>query len=119
MPRLVWLSVREFNWWKGKDGQGGNRDRKDEKERKGGGEKEGGEKVVVLDTDAPGGSHNDAITKVGIGENAPRHPHLLALPIERKPFFPGLVQAVNITSPKVFEAISAVKQDYGHYYIGW
>ena len=50
-----------------------------------------------------GGSGSD-VMKAGAGESAPRYPHLLALPIINRPFFPGLVQAFNIGSPKVFEA---------------
>jgi len=91
--------------------------------KKSAGGKEGGKKAGESgesEVSDPGHHHNqtDAVVKSG-ADHAPRHPHLLALPIMRRPFFPGLVQAVNITSPKVFEAISAIKQDYGHYYIGW
>lgn len=96
----------------------------------GNGSSKEGERVVVVENRGSKGSSssssgsnsnghpNDAVAKVGAGENAPRHPHVLALPILRRPFFPGLVQAVNITSPKVFEAISSIKNDYGHYYVG-
>eukprot|EP00624_Nannochloropsis_granulata_P000391 evm.model.NODE_11532_length_5504_cov_17.949673.1 len=100
----------------------------------GNGSSKEGERVVVVENRGSKGSSNsssnssstgssnghpsDAVAKVGAGENAPRHPHVLALPILRRPFFPGLIQAVNITSPKVFEAISSIKNDYGHYYVG-
>jgi len=93
----------------------------------GSGSSKEGERVVVVEnrgskgsgsSSSSNGHPNDAVAKVGAGENAPRHPHVLALPILRRPFFPGLVQAVNITSPKVFEAISGIKNDYGHYYVG-
>lgn len=122
------------SWWGGrgggnssssnsKDGGGGkNGDGKGGGGGRGGDKPGGGEEPVVVVENKGSKDHNnhnnDALTKFGGGDCAPRHPHVLALPILRRPFFPGLVQAVNITSPKVFEAISAIKNDYGHYYLG-
>lgn len=120
---MLLVSTRGVSgWWRGssggdgKDGgKGSGSSRSEKKDHAAAGE--GEEKVVIVE--GKSGGQSDALTKVGPGDSAPRHPHVLALPITRRPFFPGLVQAVNITSPKVFEAISSIKQDYGHYYIGW
>lgn len=129
----AWQQMRALSsWWGGggKEGKGGggrgDKGGDGNSNNKGGGDKggDGNERVVVVENKGGKDSNNshssgsDALAKFGGGDSAPRHPHVLALPILRRPFFPGLVQAVNITSPKVFEAISAIKNDYGHYYLG-
>lgn len=123
-PLVLLISTRSISgWWRGGDDKGDKGDKGEKgnkgekKETSSSGDGVDGEKVVIVE--GRSGQSNDALTKTGPGDHAPRHPHVLALPISRRPFFPGLVQAVNITNPKVFEAISSIKQHYGHYYIGW
>lgn len=36
-----------------------------------------------------GSESSNALSRIGIGENAPKPPHLLAVPIQRRPLFPG------------------------------
>ena len=56
-------------------------------------------------------------TKLGFGEEAPRYPHLLALPIVSKPFFPGVVSTVTLTDPKTITAIENLSKE-GTRYVG-
>ena len=56
-------------------------------------------------------------TKLGFGEEAPRYPHLLALPIVSKPFFPGVVSTVTLTDPKTVTAIENLSKE-GTRYVG-
>ncbi|KAJ9095369.1 ATP-dependent Lon protease pim1 [Naganishia cerealis] len=57
---------------------------------------------------------NNAITKLSIPEI---YPQVLALPITRRPLFPGFYKAVTITSPPVIKAIRTLLQR-GQPYIG-
>ncbi|KAJ9122309.1 ATP-dependent Lon protease pim1 [Naganishia vaughanmartiniae] len=57
---------------------------------------------------------NTAITKLSIPEI---YPQVLALPITRRPLFPGFYKAVTITSPPVIKAIRTLLQR-GQPYIG-
>mmetsp|Transcript_19443 Transcript_19443/g.55940 ORF Transcript_19443/g.55940 Transcript_19443/m.55940 type:complete len:1075 (-) Transcript_19443:91-3315(-) len=56
-------------------------------------------------------------TKLGFGEEAPRYPHLLALPIVSKPFFPGVVSTITLTDPKTITAIENLSKE-GTRYVG-
>ena len=56
-------------------------------------------------------------TKLGFLEEAPRYPHLLALPIVSKPFFPGVVSTVTLTDPKTVTAIENLSKE-GTRYVG-
>jgi len=56
-------------------------------------------------------------TKLGFGEEAPRYPHLLALPIVSKPFFPGVVSTVTLTDPRTITAIENLSKE-GTRYVG-
>ncbi|GHJ87213.1 hypothetical protein NliqN6_3615 [Naganishia liquefaciens] len=61
-----------------------------------------------------GKSSTNAITKLSIPEI---YPQVLALPITRRPLFPGFYKAVTITSPPVIKAIRTLLQR-GQPYIG-
>jgi hypothetical protein len=38
-------------------------------------------------------------TKLGFGDQAPRYPHLTALPVLSRPIFPGIISSVTLTDP--------------------
>ena len=61
---------------------------------------------MVGTEDGPG----NALSKVGIGENAPQPPHLLAVPIQRRPLFPGFMAPLFITDEALIEAMIALKK---------
>ena len=55
-------------------------------------------------------SSSTALSKVGIGESAPKPPHLLAVPIQRRPLFPGFMAPLVITDEALIEAMVALKK---------
>lgn len=62
----------------------------------GGGDGGGGSDIIVGggnggNGNGNGGSGSTALSRIGIGENAPKPPHLLAVPIQRRPLFPGFM----------------------------
>ena len=71
---------------------------------------------------------NDKITKpnpkqpyrMGIMEDAPRYPHLLALPVTNRPLFPGIIYSFTLTDPKVIQAMedNNPAENNHHGYIG-
>lgn len=46
-----------------------------------------------------------ASTWTSFGENAPRLPHLLAIPLVSRPLFPGLVTSLTLTDPATIDAL--------------
>lgn len=81
----------------GGDGGGGN-----------GGEGNGSSSDLVQLGDAT--SSSTALSRIGIGENAPKPPHLLAVPIQRRPLFPGFMAPLVITDEALVEAMTALKK---------
>jgi len=43
--------------------------------------------------------------RMGIMEDAPRYPHLLALPVTNRPLFPGIIYSFTLSDPKVIKAM--------------
>lgn len=93
------VQVRSFWWGDKKDG--------------GDGSGEDGDHPVVVDR----GSRGGALTSLGVGDEAPKYPHLIGVPVSRRPLFPGLIQAVNITDEKVAEGLVKMREA-GHSYVG-
>mmetsp|Transcript_25340 Transcript_25340/g.55347 ORF Transcript_25340/g.55347 Transcript_25340/m.55347 type:complete len:1046 (+) Transcript_25340:140-3277(+) len=56
-------------------------------------------------------------TKLGQGEDSPRYPHLLALPVVSKPFFPGVVSTITLSDPTTITAIENLSKE-GTRYVG-
>jgi len=50
-------------------------------------------------------------TKVGYGDEAPRMPHVLALPVTNRPLFPGVVTSVTLTEPATIDAIERLQTE--------
>lgn len=66
----------------------------------GGGAGDDGGSNVDMPSELVVGGGMDAgsgISRIGIGENAPKPPHLLAVPIQRRPLFPGFMAPLVIT----------------------
>jgi len=49
-------------------------------------------------------------SKVGIGDEAPRMPHVMALPVINRPLFPGVITPITITEPATIDAIEALQE---------
>jgi len=49
-------------------------------------------------------------TKVGYGDEAPRMPHVLALPVTNRPLFPGVVTSVTLTEPATIDALENLQK---------
>lgn len=56
-------------------------------------------------------------TKVGFGDEAPRMPHVLALPVTNRPLFPGVVTSVTLTEPATIDALENLQQGQQSGYI--
>merc|ERR1711971_838772 len=50
-------------------------------------------------------------TKVGYGDDAPRMPHVLALPVTNRPLFPGVVTSLTLTEPATIDAIERTQKE--------
>mmetsp|Transcript_11028 Transcript_11028/g.21550 ORF Transcript_11028/g.21550 Transcript_11028/m.21550 type:complete len:1097 (+) Transcript_11028:608-3898(+) len=64
-----------------------------------------------------GPSSNSSITPVLNLQGAPRQPQVLALPLDRRPLFPGLLHPIQITDRKVYEALVRTRAS-GNPFIG-
>lgn len=56
-------------------------------------------------------------TRIGAGDEAPRMPHVLALPVVNRPLFPGVVTSVTLTEPATIDALENLQQDNQSAYI--
>jgi len=56
-------------------------------------------------------------SRVGLGDQAPRYPHLLGLPVVSRPLFPGIVTSVTLTDPVTIDAVEKLSNN-GTGYIG-
>jgi len=64
-----------------------------------------------------GSDQEHAIAKVGIGDDAPRPPKLIGLPVAHKPLFPRFFQMVQVNSPEVIQALITAKES-GNGFVG-
>mmetsp|Transcript_116978 Transcript_116978/g.174716 ORF Transcript_116978/g.174716 Transcript_116978/m.174716 type:complete len:958 (-) Transcript_116978:149-3022(-) len=63
------------------------------------------------DPTAPSHSHSLIVpSKVGYGDEAPRMPHVLALPVTNRPLFPGVVTSVTLTEPATIDALENLQK---------
>eukprot|EP00980_Cylindrotheca_fusiformis_P024378 scaffold11809_cov128-Cylindrotheca_fusiformis.AAC.17 len=56
-------------------------------------------------------------TKVGFGDEAPRMPHVLALPVLNRPLFPGVFTSVTLTEPATIDALESFQHHQRNGYI--
>jgi Lon-like ATP-dependent protease len=56
-------------------------------------------------------------SKIGVGDEAPRMPHVLALPVANRPLFPGVVTSVTLTEPATIDALENLQKDNQNAYI--
>ena len=56
--------------------------------------------------------------RLGFGDQAPRYPHLLALPVTRGPVFPGVLTPLTLTDPKTIEAVEKLMANGAGGYLG-
>jgi Lon-like ATP-dependent protease len=108
-PRAI-VSLRPFSD-SSDDKKGGNGD---DKKGGNGGEKKGYEKKgekekKALSVIVP--------TKLGFGDEAPRMPHVLALPVISRPLFPGVVTSVTLTEPATIDALAELQKNQQNSYI--
>jgi len=50
-------------------------------------------------------------SRVGYGDEAPRMPHVLALPVTNRPLFPGVVTSVTLTEPATIDALEKLQRE--------
>jgi len=56
-------------------------------------------------------------SRLGFGDESPRYPHLVGLPVTHRPVFPGLITSVNVTDESTIEALQRISEK-GSGYIG-
>ena len=56
--------------------------------------------------------------KIGFGDEAPRFPHVLALPVISRPLFPGVVTSVTLTESATIDALEALQKQDQNAYVG-
>jgi len=56
---------------------------------------------------------NKIPSKMGYGDEAPRMPHVLALPVTNRPLFPGVVTSITITEPATIDALEQLQRESG------
>jgi len=101
-------SVRHQSWWFNPD------DKKKPTAEK---EDENKVKAEAADADTTPNDDSSTIAPVLALQGAPRHPTILALPLDRKPLFPGLLHPIQITDRKVYQALVRARAS-GNPYIG-
>lgn len=69
------------------------------------------------DTPDDGNAGSPGIVRLGVGEEAPRYPHLIGIPVVSKPLFPGTLSALTLTDPKTIDAITDLSHE-GARYVG-
>lgn len=61
------------------------------------------------DSSEPVASNQAALpTRLGFGDEAPKYPHLTALPIIGKPLFPGIVTSVTVSDDATLDALDKI-----------
>jgi len=59
-----------------------------------------------------------APTKFGFGDQAPKYPHLTALPVISRPIFPGIATNITLTDPVTIDALEALTNKNQNGYVG-
>jgi len=57
-------------------------------------------------------------SRLGFGDQAPRYPHLMALPVIRGPVFPGVLTPISISDKKTIEALEKLMSGGSGGYLG-
>jgi ATP-dependent Lon protease len=57
------------------------------------------------------------VPRRGYGDEAPRMPHVLALPVVNRPLFPGVVTSVTLTEPATIDALENLHKSNSNNYI--
>lgn len=142
-PNSLPLTRRPFFWsasdgkGDGDDGQG--KDKKDDDSQPSGENKKerdpkqepkrtylGGEASVVGGSQADtrsadgtdgGGNGSFMPSRMGFGDEAPKYPHLIGLPVVGRPLFPGVLSSITLTDPTTIEAMEKLSRD-GTGYVG-
>ena len=75
------------------------------------------EKSTSSERKLKGNNRTYVPSRLGFGDESPRYPHLIGLPVTHRPVFPGLITTVNITDLKTIEALERINEK-GSGYIG-
>ncbi|KAL7543305.1 hypothetical protein ACHAXR_012631, partial [Thalassiosira sp. AJA248-18] len=57
-------------------------------------------------------------SRLGFGDQAPRYPHLMSLPVIRGPVFPGVLTPITITDQKTIKAVEKILSGGSGGYLG-
>jgi len=127
---------RTFFWNAGENGDGN--DKKDDDDSQPDGEKKekrqpkrtylGGTKPGIGGSEAnnaqdslggAGGGEDGPFmpSRMGFGDEAPKYPHLIGLPVVTRPLFPGVLSSVTLSDPTTIEAMEKLSRD-GAGYVG-
>ena len=109
-PRPLW--VRSMFSWRGKGDDDGNdnnnRDKNDDNNNNDDGHNNGDDNkprpsVEVVD-------NSNAVSRIGVLDDAPKPPNVLALPISRRVLFPGFLMPLSITDEQLIDALTKQHQ---------
>ena len=90
------------------NGKDKDKDGKRSKENKSNGDN-GEETVVTSQSSSSSASSSSSLpTRLGFGDEAPRYPHLTALPVISKPLFPGIVTSVTVSDEATLHALEKI-----------
>ena len=101
--KIYSTTKRHFFWNSDDKGDGGKGDKSNN--AKGQGSNDASDAVVSSPSTLP--------TRLGFGDEAPRYPHLTALPLISRPLFPGIVTSVTITDMATIDALEKINGNRG------
>lgn len=80
------------------------------------GDGDGGSPTPKVEIVSDGGAGN-VITPAGPGQAAPRPGHVIALPLRRRPLFPGFILPLTVSDEKLMDTLIKLKKS-AHPYVG-
>lgn len=116
---------RRFFWGSDDGNDNSNNGNKNNKKGSGDGDKKRNKNLEAKDpTSSDNSDASEAIvsssssssslpTRLGFGDEAPRYPHLTALPVINKPIFPGIITSVTVTNEATIRALEKIKGSAG------
>lgn len=105
---------RHFFWGNdGGDGKGSGKNGGDNGNKKGEKSISAEEKSANESSEPVVSSSSSALSRVGFGDEAPRYPHLTALPVISKPLFPGIVTSITVSDEATIDALEKIKGSAG------
>jgi Lon-like ATP-dependent protease len=128
IPHFLSTTTRSFFWnnnddnsgnGKGKGANGkekskGNKEKKIEAKSKDGDDRSSSSpssRTVVSEGSGGNSGSSSMPVRLGFGDEAPRYPHLTALPVVNRPLFPGIVTSVTVTDERTIQQLEKISNN--------